>query len=88
LLYISANPLPHPISHATVVPIGDSFLVVGGETNLGETLDTIYHYIPHEDSWTLLDAKLKNGKGSVTAMTVPREMFEGTSTKKMKKACG
>jgi N-acetylneuraminic acid mutarotase len=38
-------------------------------------LDTIYHYNPDDDSWTLLDAKLKNGAYSVAAMAVPRKMF-------------
>jgi N-acetylneuraminic acid mutarotase len=38
-------------------------------------LSTIYRYKPQEDSWTLLDAKLNEGKHDVIAMLVEREML-------------
>jgi N-acetylneuraminic acid mutarotase len=59
---------------ATVVPFGDSFLLVGGGNN-NSCLSTIYHYKPQEDSWTLLDARMKEGKYGVIAMLVEREML-------------
>jgi hypothetical protein len=57
-----------------VVPFGDSFLLVGGDTN-SSYLSTIYHYKPQEDSWTLLDAKMNEEKRGVIAMLVEREML-------------
>jgi hypothetical protein len=42
----------------------------------GELLSTIYHYNPDEDSWTLLDARMKEKKYSLVAMMVDRDLFE------------
>jgi N-acetylneuraminic acid mutarotase len=75
MLIFSANPLPQPIYWATVVPFGNSFLLVGGMTTDDTRLSTIYHYDPHEDCWTLLDAKLKEGKTNVIALMVDRKLF-------------
>jgi hypothetical protein len=72
----SANPLPHPIANATVVPFGDSFLLVGRISTGSLLLSTIYHYKPQEDSWTLLDAKMKEANSGVIAMLVEREMLD------------
>jgi N-acetylneuraminic acid mutarotase len=38
-------------------------------------LDTIYRYNPDEDSWTLLDERMKEKKTGVIAMLVDRNMF-------------
>jgi N-acetylneuraminic acid mutarotase len=59
-----------------VVTFGDSFLLIGGRTSPYVTyLSTIYHYNPDEDSWTLLDAKMKQEKCSVIAKLVGREVL-------------
>jgi hypothetical protein len=73
------SPLPQPMDKATVVPYDDSFLLVGGRTNLtgNAYLSTIYHYKP-DDHWNTLDARLKEGKYGVIAMLVGREMLEIT----------
>jgi N-acetylneuraminic acid mutarotase len=49
---------------------------LGGKTTGDSKLSTIYHYNPEEDSWTLLDSRLKEGKSDVIAMLVDREMLE------------
>jgi N-acetylneuraminic acid mutarotase len=76
---ISATPLPQPITDATVVPFGDSFLLVGGATSSHVSshffLSTIYHYEPEEDSWTLLDERMKEGMAGVIAMLVDRKLL-------------
>ena len=75
---VSANPLPQPICcvrHATVVPFGDSFLLVGGYTPDGSELSTIYRYEPDEDRWTLLDGRMKEGKENVIAMMIDVNMI-------------
>jgi N-acetylneuraminic acid mutarotase len=72
---LSVNPLPQPIWNATVVPFGDSFYLVGGQTSNGSNLNTIYLYNPDEDSWTLLDAKLKQGKYGVIAILIDKQLF-------------
>jgi hypothetical protein len=59
---------------AIVVPFGDSFLLVGGRRQ-NSYISTIYHYKPQEDSWTLLDARMKEEKYGVIAMLVEREML-------------
>jgi hypothetical protein len=72
----SVNPFPHLIWDATSVPFGNSFLLLGGrKTSQRDRLDTIYCYNPDDDSWTLLNAKLKNSACSVAAMAVPWKMF-------------
>jgi N-acetylneuraminic acid mutarotase len=64
------------MSLATSVPFGDTFLLVGGETTNGSKLSTIYRYNPEDDSWTLLDSRMKEGKRNVIAMLVDRELFD------------
>jgi N-acetylneuraminic acid mutarotase len=39
-------------------------------------LSTIYRYNPEDDSWTLLDSRMKEGKSYVIAMLVDRELFD------------
>jgi N-acetylneuraminic acid mutarotase len=72
---LSANPLPQPISHATVVLFGVSFLLVGGETDNESSLSTIYQYNSDEDSWSLLDVRMNEGQINVIAMLVDSELF-------------
>lgn len=74
----SANPLPRTIAFATVVPFGDSFLLVGGQEDAySETyLSTVYLYNPDKDSWTLLSAKMSEAKRNVIAMMADRNVFE------------
>jgi hypothetical protein len=71
--------------NATVVPFGDSFLLVGGITNgdsrVGRVtpeigLSTIYRYNYKDDCWTLLDATMSKPKARVIAMLVERNMLE------------
>jgi N-acetylneuraminic acid mutarotase len=71
----SANPLPHIIFGATVVPFGDSFFIVGG-TDRAINYSTIYRYNPEEDSWTLMDGRMRKGQFYVISMLVKREIFE------------
>jgi N-acetylneuraminic acid mutarotase len=61
--------------YATVVSLGDSFLLVGGHGGDLTPLSSIYRYNPEEDSWTLLNARLKKGKLIAIAMLVDRETF-------------
>jgi N-acetylneuraminic acid mutarotase len=74
IAFIPANPLPQPIAFATSVPIGDSFVIVGGLGSHNTTLNTVYHYNPLSDSWTLIST-MKEGKMSAIAMMVDKEMF-------------
>ena len=70
-MYFAAKPFPHQImGAATVVPFGDSILLVGGR--LGEST----YYNPDEDSWTLLESRMKEKNDHVVAMMVDRDMFE------------
>jgi hypothetical protein len=57
---ITANPLPHAIYGAAVVPLGDTFLLVGGSIN-GHLLKTICKYNVSNDSWDLLSVEMKRG---------------------------
>jgi hypothetical protein len=71
-LSFTANPLPLPISRATAVPFGDSFLLVGGQTTGWDRLSTIYRYNAEDDSWILIKARMKHEKSCVIAMMVDR----------------
>jgi hypothetical protein len=73
------NPFPRPIYGATIIPIGDSLLLVGGITTGWLRLDTIYLYNPDDDSWTLLDARMQNRNVDVIAMLVKRAIFDKES---------
>ena len=57
---ISGNPLPQAMEDATVVPFGETFLLVGCYVDVGLFLatDDIYKYEKLSDSWTLLDTKI------------------------------
>jgi hypothetical protein len=80
---VSGNPLPKPIFDATAVPFGDSFLIVGGSSAFPiswgkerKNNNTVFRYNPDEDSWTLLDARMKEEKYEVIAMLVDKQMFQ------------
>ena len=59
-ILLSGNSLPLPLLDTSVVPYGESFLLVGGchaGDNLREVTDTIYKYEVLSESWTLLDTR-------------------------------
>ena len=58
------------------VPFGDSFLLIGGyDPSRNQLLDTILQYIPTNDSWVEMDAKLKVPRADVTVIPVQRSIF-------------
>merc|ERR1712117_658304 len=76
----SANPLPRSIEGAAVVPLDDTFLIVGGlaysiSGPASLSLDTIYKYNQADDSWTLQEAKLPYPVAKPVAMMVDRDIF-------------
>ena len=65
---------------ATVVPIGNSFLLVGGEVGydvspISGRTDAIYQYEILDNSWTLLDAKLPFNRSVPVALMVDIDIF-------------
>ena len=74
---ISGNPFPRAsITDSKAVPVGDTFIVVGGfDGGIRRYLDTIYKYEPLDDSWTLLETKLPFKKGNVMALMVEIDIF-------------
>ena len=79
-LVISGNPLPQAIDDATVVPYGESFLLVGGEVGydvspITGTTDAIYQYEKLDDSWTLLDTKIPFNVSTPIALMVDIDIF-------------
>ena len=72
---LSGNLLPQPIEESTVVPFGDSFLLVGGITSYRSRLSTIYRFEPDEDRWTLLNGRMKEEKEKVIAMMIDVNMI-------------
>jgi hypothetical protein len=92
----SGNPLPSKIAHSNVVPLGDTFLLVGGQKkwDIDEfhsmsregiaftwDLPTIYKYNVSEDNWTLLPSELSPPEGFFVAMAIERHLFEAGETK-------
>merc|ERR1712117_750216 len=79
----SGNPLPRSIEGAAVVPLDDTFLIVGGLDYIPSNpcplgpcpLDTIYKYNQADDSWTLQEAKLPYPVHKPVAMMVDRDIF-------------
>jgi N-acetylneuraminic acid mutarotase len=68
--------MPETLYDATSVPFGDSFLLVGGEIRNFSHVDTVYRYNPTDDTWTLLQARLKEGKAPAIAMLLERRIFD------------
>ena len=65
---------------ATVVPYGESFLLVGGYVGydvspITGTIDSIYQYEILSDSWTLLDTKIPFNAYNVIALMVDIDIF-------------
>ena len=72
----SANDLPTYIYNAESVPFGDSFLLVGGfDDSRYQLLDTFLQYIPANDSWVELPAKLKTPRADHVVIPVKRSIF-------------
>ena len=64
--------MPEGISDATVVPLEESFLLVGGY--YGE-VDTIYKYQKGNDSWSLLETRLPIPAEKSIAILVDVDIF-------------
>ena len=71
--------MPRSIEGAAVVPLDDTFLIVGGFDYVDPVssgpLDTIYKYNQADDSWTLQEAKLPYPVTKPVAMMVDRDIF-------------
>ena len=75
-----ASPLPTPIVQATVVPLDNTFLILGGEDT--EFSNLIYRYQLGDDTWELLDAKLpKPARGVAATMVNTTAMCTQTTRK-------
>ena len=76
-ILLSGNPLPLTLEDTTVVPDGESFLLVGGyhEDNPTFATDTIYKYEILSDSWTLLDTRIPYNVSSPIALMVDFDIF-------------
>ena len=76
--FISGTPLPTPLSFSTVVPLSESFLLVGGFIDdqpfpVPENTNTIYKY--EDDSWTELETKIPYYVQFPVAMMVDIDIF-------------
>ena len=73
---IAGNPLPLDayLGYGTVVPVDDTFLIVGG-MHCYMFLDTIYRYERDSDSWTRLDTELPGYVAAPVAMMVDIDIF-------------
>ena len=72
--------MPRSIEGAAVVPLDDTFLIVGGldyySSNADPaSLDTVYKYNQADDSWTLQEAKLPYPVAKPVAMMVDIDIF-------------
>jgi len=74
--------LPHHLSAATVVPLGETFLLVGGfiSDTFPQSTDTIYQYEKLSDSWTLLNTKIPYRSENPMALMVDIDIFPSCST--------
>ena len=61
--------MPEDIYYATVVPLDETFLLVGGYS------DTIYKYQKDNDTWTLMETRLPSAVRSPIAMMVDVDIF-------------
>ena len=61
LVWSSGPELPYKVFAATSVPLGDRFLLVGGET-YGFFLNTIYEFDPLEMDWILRTEELQEAR--------------------------
>ena len=74
--------MPYGLCCATVVQLGESFLLVGGYYEADDfpiwtdgDLDTIWKYEPSTDSWTLLDTKIPFRMEEPIALMVDIDIF-------------
>ena len=74
--------MPQALGYATVVQLGDTFLLVGGYYEADDfpiwtdgDLDTIWKYEPSTDSWTLLDTKIPFRMENPIALMVDIDIF-------------
>ena len=71
--------MPEQIAEATVVPLEESFLLVGGwaYTAISDYVDmtSIYRYEKLNDSWTLLETRLPVPLVEPVAMMVDLDIF-------------
>ena len=72
--FIAGNPHPQYIGYGTVVPLEESFLIVGGFHGL-EYLDTIWRYEKDSDTWTRLEVILPGVVIAPIAMMVDIDIF-------------
>jgi hypothetical protein len=72
-LCIPACSLPFQIIGVTVIPFGDSFMLVGGYNGITR-MDTVFLYDVDNDAWHMV-AKLRHPKSIVIAMIVDNKMF-------------
>ena len=64
------------IYNAESVPFGDSFLLVGGfDSSRYQLLDTFLQYIPANDSWIEMQAKIKTPRADHVVIPVKRSIF-------------
>ena len=74
--------MPRHLTGSTVVPLGESFLLVGGsliEDAFPKLSKTIYKYEKLSDSWTLLNATLPHRAGNPVALMVDIDIFPSCS---------
>lgn len=72
----TGNPFPdNGIFDATVVPLEESFLLVGGYDGYPLTLDTIYKYNKDNDTWSLLETRLPSPAEKPIALLVDIDIF-------------
>jgi len=74
----TGNPLPLHLDDATVVPLDESFLLVGGylsDDDFPSKSNTIYKYEKQNDSWTLLDTKIPFHVANPIALMVDIDIF-------------
>ena len=70
--------MPRHLTGSTVVPLGESFLLVGGsliEDAFPKLSKTIYKYEKLSDSWTLFNATLPHRAGNPVVLMVDIDIF-------------
>ena len=72
--FISGNSLPHPLEGAAVIEHEDSFMILGGNGNGGDS-DKIYKYNKDGGQWVEVPAVLSEGKHHLTAIKVKSSIF-------------
>ena len=80
--FSAGNPLPLHLDDATVVPLDESFLLVGGylsDDDFPSKSNTIYKYEKQNDSWTLLDTKIPFHVANPIALMVDIDIFPSCS---------